>query len=70
MIKTAKTENGWVRGTSAADPRIISYKGIPFAAPPVGDLRWKAPQPAQKLGRHIGMLGICADIHANEAGSR
>ena len=47
MIKTAKTENGWVRGTSAADPRIISYKGIPFAAAPVGDLRWKAPQPAQ-----------------------
>ena len=47
MIKTAKTENGWVRGISAADPRIISYKGVPFAAPPVGDLRWRAPQPAQ-----------------------
>jgi para-nitrobenzyl esterase len=45
MIKQTKTENGMVRGVSAADPRIIAYKGIPFAAPPVGSLRWKAPQP-------------------------
>lgn len=36
MIRTAKTENGMVRGIEAADPRITSFKGIPFAAPPVG----------------------------------
>ena len=47
MLKTVKTENGYVRGIPAADPRVISFKGIPFAAPPVGDLRWRAPQPAK-----------------------
>ncbi len=45
MIRKVKTENGWVRGLPAADPRITSYKGIPFAAPPVGENRWRAPQP-------------------------
>ena len=47
MLRQVKTENGWVRGIPAADPRITAFKGIPFAAPPVGDLRWKAPQPAK-----------------------
>ena len=47
MIRTAKTENGWVRGIPAADPRITSFKGIPFAAPPVGPNRWRAPQPCE-----------------------
>ena len=42
----AKTELGIVQGTIKDSLRV--FKGIPFAAPPVGDLRWKAPQPAPK----------------------
>ena len=39
------TEAGQVAGTTAND--IVVYKGIPFAAPPVGELRWREPQPAK-----------------------
>ncbi len=45
MIRRVKVANGFVRGLPAADPRITSYKGIPYAAPPVGVNRWRAPQP-------------------------
>ena len=38
-----QTDAGMVEGTAAAGIHI--FKGIPYAAPPVGDLRWKAPQP-------------------------
>lgn len=48
MLKIVSTTEGSVRGLPAADPRIISYKGIPFARPPVGELRWRAPQPCEK----------------------
>jgi len=37
---------GLVQGTS--EDMLTVYRGIPFAAPPVGDLRWRAPQPPSK----------------------
>jgi len=41
-----KVEGGLVQG--AVEDGLTVYRGIPFAAPPVGDLRWRAPQPAVK----------------------
>lgn len=39
------TANGTLEGTNLSGIRI--FKGVPFAKPPVGDLRWKEPQPVQ-----------------------
>jgi len=39
------TENGQVEGVQ--ENGFMSFKGIPFAAPPVGELRWKDPQPVE-----------------------
>jgi para-nitrobenzyl esterase len=41
-----KVEGGLVEGT--IEDGITIYRGIPFAAPPVGDLRWRPPQPLKK----------------------
>jgi para-nitrobenzyl esterase len=45
QIQTAKVTGGEVQGV--VTDGISIFKGIPFAAPPVGDLRWKAPAPVQ-----------------------
>lgn len=44
-FKTVKIEGGSISGTANGDVHI--FKGIPFAAPPVKELRWKAPAPVQ-----------------------
>ena len=43
-----KTDNGKVQGYVSTDGQVRIFKGIPYAAPPVGPLRWKPPQPAAK----------------------
>ena len=43
-LPAVRVDGGQLQGV--ADNGVVSYKGIPFAAPPVGDLRWRPPQPA------------------------
>lgn len=48
LMDPIEIEDGYIAGTFFGDPDdpIHIYRGIPYAAPPVGDLRWKPPQPS------------------------
>ncbi|WP_173472935.1 carboxylesterase/lipase family protein [Eubacterium ruminantium] len=47
MLREVKVENGKLKGLPSADPRVTVFKGVPYAAPPVGKNRWRAPQPCE-----------------------
>jgi para-nitrobenzyl esterase len=71
-----RTANGVLEGT--ADPDGVRvFKGVPFARPPVGDLRWKPPQPpkdwegvrkADAFGPRAMQLPIFSDMRFRSAG--
>ena len=42
---TVKIAQGKIHGKDINDDKVRAFLGLPFAAPPVGDLRWKAPEP-------------------------
>jgi para-nitrobenzyl esterase len=45
LIDTVSVTGGKLQGVLTENPEVMIFKGVPYAAPPVGDLRWKAPQP-------------------------
>lgn len=73
-----KTDKGEVRGTLTTDGQVRAFKGIPFAAPPVGDLRWQPPQPAaswtgvreaKQFGYHCLQSGTARDRVFDDPGA-
>lgn len=49
LPEAVKIDSGQVSGvTSATTPAVTAFKGIPFAAPPLGPNRWRAPQPVAR----------------------
>src|SRR4029079_8455615 len=68
---TVKTEQGKVRGKTINDGKVKAFLGLPYAAAPVGDLRWRAPQPAAtwkgerdatKYGAHCAQNQVFSDM--------
>lgn len=46
-ILQAKTASGVAAGLCSGNPEITIFRGIPYAAPPIGALRWRPPQPVE-----------------------
>lgn len=44
LPKTVPVESGLLEGVINSEGTVLAFKGIPYAAPPVGDLRWREPQ--------------------------
>ncbi|MGO9340362.1 MAG: carboxylesterase/lipase family protein [Terracidiphilus sp.] len=74
---TVKTEQGKVTGKTINDGKVKAFLGLPYAAPPVGDLRWKAPEPAAKwkgerhgtkFGARCAQNPVFADMIFQDAG--
>jgi para-nitrobenzyl esterase len=72
-----KTERGKVQGKTINDGKVDAFLGIPYAAPPIGDLRWKAPEPAAKwkgtrdatkFGAHCAQGEVFDDMVFQDAG--
>ena len=73
-MDTVKLDTGYISGTAVGQTgqKVYIYKGIPYAAPPIRDLRWKPPQPVAPWSgvRVCSEFSIQAtqppDIYANE----
>ncbi|MGE5496977.1 MAG: carboxylesterase/lipase family protein [Syntrophothermus sp.] len=72
-----KIENGIIEGNYDTRSGLQTYLGIPFAKPPVGNLRWKAPQPAdnwkgvletKKFGPRPVQAVVYGDMNSRSAG--
>lgn len=71
MLRKVVTENGILQGTACGDPRITVFKGVPYAAPPIGELRWRGPQPAANWegvfrADHFAPMEVQSKIGVNE----
>src|ERR1700730_4856454 len=61
-----QTQSGAIRGVATGN--LYAFRGIPYAAPPVGNLRWKAPEPpaSWKGVRDASTFGnVCPQINSN-----
>ncbi len=76
-LARARTDKGKIEGVYELDRTVRAFLGIPYAAPPVGKLRWKPPQPHRKwfvrsattFGPHCIQFGAFPDMIFRDPGA-
>jgi para-nitrobenzyl esterase len=76
--KPIQIDSGKLLGVLTPDQKVIAYKGIPYAQPPLDDLRWRPPQPtgkwkkvlfARDFGPHCLQSGGYPDMVFHDSGA-
>lgn len=62
-------QQGAVQGKARSSAGILEFLGIPYAAPPVGDLRWKSPQAAENFNGTLNATAFGASCYNAEGGA-
>jgi len=77
QLKPIQIESGKLQGALTADQKVVAYKGIPYASPPVEEFRWRPPQPlgrwkgvmqARDFGPHCIQFGAYPDMVFHDSG--
>jgi para-nitrobenzyl esterase len=76
-VRPIQIENGKLLGVLTPDQKVIAYKGVPYAQPPVDEFRWRPPQPvgkwkkilfARDFGAHCIQFGSYPDMVFHDPG--
>jgi para-nitrobenzyl esterase len=65
---TIETHPGTVKGKLSSSGRIEYYRGVPYAAPPVGERRWQPPSPAESWSGELDCTKFAPSAHQRAAG--
>ncbi len=71
LNQPVKTASGMLQGSPGKNPSVTAFLGVPFAAPPIGNLRWRGPQTYSSWSgvRHADKFGNICMQNPLKAGS-